>query len=168
MILGVLLSALDCLMIQNRVPTTLMCDSHPADRIIGPPTVTPPSPQFPGLFPEWQSHNPMDLLQSSEGENLISFPGHGFANMHNVQSVHSLLTLQVTCVYLFHELPAEVRRAAAKEMVRVLKPGGILCLTDSVQYGDRTSFDKTLGLFSNFNEPYYLTYIREDLGASTL
>lgn len=71
----------------------------------------------------------------------------------------------VTCVYLFHELPQEIRRAAAKEMARVLKPGGVLTLTDSVQYGDRTAWDKTLGNFSNFNEPYYLSYITEDLGA---
>lgn len=71
----------------------------------------------------------------------------------------------VTCVYLFHELPQEIRRAAAKEMARVLKPGGVLILTDSVQFGDRTAWDKTLGNFSNFNEPYYLSYITEDLGA---
>ena len=67
-------------------------------------------------------------------------------------------------MYLFHELPQEVRRAAAAEMARVLKPGGILILTDSVQFGDRTAWDKTLGNFSNFNEPYYLSYITEDLG----
>ncbi len=30
----------------------------------------------------------------------------------------------VTCVYLFHELPGRVRRRAAAEMARVLKPGG--------------------------------------------
>jgi len=38
----------------------------------------------------------------------------------------------VLCVYLFHELPPAVRRAAAAEMARVLKPGGLLVLTDSV------------------------------------
>jgi len=72
---------------------------------------------------------------------------------------------QVTCVYLFHELPAESRRKAAAEMARVLKPGGILVLTDSVQYGDRPVWDKMLGMFSKFNEPYYMSYISEDLGA---
>mmetsp|Transcript_13724 Transcript_13724/g.41468 ORF Transcript_13724/g.41468 Transcript_13724/m.41468 type:complete len:561 (+) Transcript_13724:174-1856(+) len=71
----------------------------------------------------------------------------------------------VTCVYLFHELPAEARRAAAAEMARVLAPGGMLVLTDSVQLGDREAFDPTLGNFENFNEPYYGTYIAEDLGA---
>ena len=73
--------------------------------------------------------------------------------------------MQVTCVYLFHELPAESRRKAAAEMARVLKPGGILVLTDSVQYGDRPEWDKMLGMFSKFNEPYYMSYISEDLGA---
>lgn len=66
---------------------------------------------------------------------------------------------------MVHILLHRYRRAAAKEMGRVLKPGGVLSLTDSVQYGDRSAWDKTLGNFSNFNEPYYLTYIREDLGA---
>ena len=42
-------------------------------------------------------------------------------------------------------LPAEVRRAAAAEMARVLKPGGICILTDSSQLGDRDAYDATLG-----------------------
>ncbi|KAL0033417.1 hypothetical protein WJX77_008683 [Trebouxia sp. C0004] len=70
----------------------------------------------------------------------------------------------VLCVYLFHELPPDVRRTAAKEMARVLKPGGLLILTDSVQLGDRLPLDDGLGKFSDFNEPYYKTYIAEDLG----
>lgn len=40
---------------------------------------------------------------------------------------------QVTCVYLFHELPGEVRRAVAAEMMRVLRPGGLVVLVDSIQ-----------------------------------
>jgi len=38
----------------------------------------------------------------------------------------------LTCIFLFHELPPEARRAAAKEMYRVLKPGGIICFNDSI------------------------------------
>lgn len=65
----------------------------------------------------------------------------------------------VTCVYLFHELPADARQRAAKEMVRVLKPGGMIVLTDSLQLGDRPPIDKQIGGFSNLNEPHYLNYV---------
>lgn len=67
-------------------------------------------------------------------------------------------------IYLFHELPPDVRRAAAKEMARVLKPGGLLILTDSIQLGDRPPLDAGIGKFGDFNEPYYRTFIAEDFG----
>lgn len=38
---------------------------------------------------------------------------------------------------------------------RVVKPGGLVVLTDSVQLGDRPVWDKTLGNFGNMNEPHY-------------
>ncbi|KXZ46713.1 hypothetical protein GPECTOR_41g677 [Gonium pectorale] len=71
----------------------------------------------------------------------------------------------VMCVYLFHELPEPVRRAAVSEFFRVLRPGGLAVLTDSVQLGDRRAWDNTIGLFGNFNEPYYRNYVGCDLGA---
>eukprot|EP00889_Picochlorum_renovo_P002130 jgi/Picre1/29160/NNA_004553.t1 len=71
----------------------------------------------------------------------------------------------VYSVYLFHELPAESQEKAAAEMARVLKPGGMVVLTDSVQLGDRPSMDATLGNFGDFNEPFYRDYIERDLGA---
>jgi ubiquinone/menaquinone biosynthesis C-methylase UbiE len=43
----------------------------------------------------------------------------------------------VICMYAFHEMPEEARAAAAAEMFRLLKPGGLAVLTDSVQLGDR-------------------------------
>ena len=61
----------------------------------------------------------------------------------------------VVCTYLFHELPEAVRRRAASEFHRVLKPGGLMVFNDSVQLGDRPEWDGTVGNFSNFNEPYY-------------
>mmetsp|Transcript_8605 Transcript_8605/g.23334 ORF Transcript_8605/g.23334 Transcript_8605/m.23334 type:complete len:511 (-) Transcript_8605:150-1682(-) len=70
----------------------------------------------------------------------------------------------VYSVYLFHELPPDVQTAVAKEMARVLKPGGMVIFTDSVQRGDRPSMDDTLGNFGDFNEPFYRAYIERDLG----
>lgn len=71
----------------------------------------------------------------------------------------------VTCVYLLHELPPAARAAVAKEAARVLKPGGVLVLADSIQLGDRPHVDRHLGRFGDFNEPYYRSYIREELVA---
>lgn len=66
-------------------------------------------------------------------------------------------------VYLFHELPPKVRREAAREFARVLKPGGLYVHLDSVQYGD-TSMDALLEGFPRaFHEPFYDSYCREDL-----
>ena len=70
----------------------------------------------------------------------------------------------VTCVYLFHELPKKVRRAVASEMARILKPGGLMILVDSLQLGDRPDYDDLLRRFPvHFHEPYYLDYIGSDL-----
>ena len=43
----------------------------------------------------------------------------------------------------------------AREAARVLKPGGVFILADSIQLGDRPRVDAHLGRFSDFNEPYY-------------
>ena len=79
--------------------------------------------------------------------------------------VQAAYVMQVLSIYLFHELPPEIRRKAAKEMARVLKPGGMLILTDSNQLGDRLPMDSTMGAFQEFNEPWYGTFIAEDFGA---
>lgn len=70
----------------------------------------------------------------------------------------------VTSVYLFHELPPGVRRAAAREIARLLKPGGTLIQVDTLQYGDEPGLDILLENFPRgFHEPYYDSYCREDL-----
>lgn len=68
-------------------------------------------------------------------------------------------------VYLFHELPPKVRRQAASEFVRVLKPGGLLIFADSIQWGD-SKLDALLDYFpEGFHEPFYRSYLAEDLDA---
>jgi ubiquinone/menaquinone biosynthesis C-methylase UbiE len=70
----------------------------------------------------------------------------------------------VTSVFLFHELPRPVRRHAAAEMARVLRPGGRLVLVDSLQQGDRPDLQVLLDRFPQiFHEPYYADYVRQDL-----
>jgi ubiquinone/menaquinone biosynthesis C-methylase UbiE len=72
----------------------------------------------------------------------------------------------VTSVYLFHELPRQVRAQVAREMARVLRPGGLLVFVDSLQRGDEPAFDGLLDLFpAAHHEPYYADYVRQDLGA---
>jgi ubiquinone/menaquinone biosynthesis C-methylase UbiE len=72
----------------------------------------------------------------------------------------------VTSIFLFHELPPEVRRPVMREFARVLKPGGRLVIVDSLQFGDEPRYDGMLDLFpQNFHEPYYRSYLREDFPA---
>jgi ubiquinone/menaquinone biosynthesis C-methylase UbiE len=72
----------------------------------------------------------------------------------------------VSCVFLLHELPRPVRRQAAAEFFRVLKPGGRLVVVDSLQTGDRPTWDGMLAAFPyRFHEPYYADYLRTDLAA---
>lgn len=72
----------------------------------------------------------------------------------------------VTAVFLFHELPGEVRRRVAAEIARVLKPGGLFVMVDSLQMGDRPGWDGLLEAFPvRFHEPYYAHYAVDDLDA---
>ena len=67
-------------------------------------------------------------------------------------------------IYLFHELPPKVRAAAAKEIARVLKPGGLFIVADTIQYGDAPEFDGLIDAFPELlHEPYYKSYAQTDL-----
>ena len=71
----------------------------------------------------------------------------------------------ISCVYLFHELPHEVRVAVVAEMARVLKPGGRVFFVDSAQKGEVPA-DRVLEGFTIIaHEPYYLNYTEEDLSS---
>ena len=70
----------------------------------------------------------------------------------------------VTSIYLFHEVPAEVRRRIAAEFARLLAPGGRLIVMDSLQLGDVPRYDSLLRRFpSNFHEPYFEGYLDDGL-----
>jgi ubiquinone/menaquinone biosynthesis C-methylase UbiE len=72
----------------------------------------------------------------------------------------------VSCIFLFHELPPDVRRRVASETARVLKPGGLMVFIDSLQMGDRPGWDGLLEAFPvRFHEPYYRHYTIDDLDA---
>jgi ubiquinone/menaquinone biosynthesis C-methylase UbiE len=70
----------------------------------------------------------------------------------------------VTCVYLYHELPNEVRRRVTSEIARVLKPGGLFAFVDSLQWDDGEGYGGLLEAFpQRYHEPYYLDYLGDTL-----
>jgi ubiquinone/menaquinone biosynthesis C-methylase UbiE len=72
----------------------------------------------------------------------------------------------LTCIYLFHELPPNVRKTVAAEMARVLKPGGVLAFADSLQAVDEPDLARLLEAFpAFFHEPFYTSYQDTDLAA---
>ena len=72
----------------------------------------------------------------------------------------------VTCVFLLHELPGEARQQVLQECFRVLEPGGVLVLADSVQLADSPEFDLVMENFRRvFHEPYYRDYIADAIDA---
>ncbi len=72
----------------------------------------------------------------------------------------------VSCIYLLHELPRAARARAIAELGRVVKPGGLVVLVDSIQFGDHEPYDRLIRRFPmGFHEPYYLDYAATDLAA---
>lgn len=65
----------------------------------------------------------------------------------------------VFSVFLYHELPLEVRRQVLRESRRVLKRGGFFGLVDSIQKDDIPELNPALEAFpKQFHEPYYRNY----------
>jgi ubiquinone/menaquinone biosynthesis C-methylase UbiE len=72
----------------------------------------------------------------------------------------------VTSVYLFHELPRNTRRAVAREMLRVVRPGGLVVVEDSAQLAESAEIASALRAFpAEFHEPFYADYLEDDLAA---
>ncbi|HEY1100158.1 MAG TPA: class I SAM-dependent methyltransferase, partial [Myxococcota bacterium] len=70
----------------------------------------------------------------------------------------------VSCVFLFHELPREVRRRVAAEMLRVLKPGGTVVVVDAAQQHATPTLAALLDTFpATYHEPYFRSYQHDPL-----
>jgi ubiquinone/menaquinone biosynthesis C-methylase UbiE len=66
-------------------------------------------------------------------------------------------------IFLFHELPLRVREAVIREAARILVPGGLFIVADSLQFGDNPGLDGILEYFpEGFHEPYYRAYLDWD------
>ncbi len=70
----------------------------------------------------------------------------------------------ITCVFLFHELPAKVRQNAIDQAYSKLQPGGTFVICDSIQLLDSPELEPAMKGFDEiFHEPYYDDYTRDDL-----
>lgn len=70
----------------------------------------------------------------------------------------------IVSVFLFHELPPQARQNVINECCRVMKPGGMLVICDSVQASDSPEFQVTMKNFPlSFHEPYFRNYVSDDL-----
>lgn len=70
----------------------------------------------------------------------------------------------ITCVFLFHELPAIARQNVIDQCFRVVQPGGVFVICDSIQMSDSPDMQYVMDSFhETFHEPYYKHYITDDL-----
>jgi hypothetical protein len=67
---------------------------------------------------------------------------------------------------MFHELPRNARRNVVREMLRVVRPGGLIVIEDSAQLSESPELEPVLHNFpAEFHEPFYADYLADDLGA---
>jgi ubiquinone/menaquinone biosynthesis C-methylase UbiE len=70
----------------------------------------------------------------------------------------------VYSVFLFHELPLDVRERVLVECGRVLKKSGLFVMVDSLQFGDVPGLERPLKRFpAEFHEPFYPNYLRNPM-----
>lgn len=68
----------------------------------------------------------------------------------------------VYSVYQLHEMPRDQRELLVREAFRVLKPGGLLVLADSLQWDDTQELNWALERFPKiYHEPFYADYIHD-------
>ena len=70
----------------------------------------------------------------------------------------------LSCVFLFHELPASARQNVIEQCFRVTKPGGVFIINDSIQMSDSPEMLPVMdNFYETFHEPYYKHYTTDDL-----
>lgn len=70
----------------------------------------------------------------------------------------------VYSIFMFHELPEDIREKVLSESLRVLKPAGFIGLVDSLQLGDNPELDRALVDFPReFHEPFFKNYIENPM-----
>jgi ubiquinone/menaquinone biosynthesis C-methylase UbiE len=69
-----------------------------------------------------------------------------------------------SCVFLFHELPKDVRRRVMAEVHRTLRPGATFVVVDAAQYSESGEVRWFLDQFPRtYHEPYFKCYLRDPL-----
>lgn len=70
----------------------------------------------------------------------------------------------LTSVFLFHELPGPVRQKVIDECFRIVMPGGMFAICDSIQISDSAELMPMLENFPEmFHEPFYRHYIADNI-----
>ena len=70
----------------------------------------------------------------------------------------------VTCTYLFHELPRDARRNVLREVIRVLRPGGLFVINDASQPNTSPKLAFFMERFHRmYHEPYFKGYLRDPM-----
>ncbi len=67
-------------------------------------------------------------------------------------------------IFLFHEMPRTERIKVLEEMKRLLTPGGVAIIIDSIQIQDRPEWKELLLDFpKRYHEPFYRNYLEWDM-----
>lgn len=98
-------------------------------------------------------------------ENLRSYPNVDFlqGDLTNLDFKNETFNVVYT-VFVLHELPKPERAALVREAFRVLKPGGVLVLADSLQWDDEPELNWALERFPKaYHEPFFKNYVEDNL-----
>ncbi len=149
------LRRLDKLKIQPRTILDLACGEGSSTRILAS-KFTKSRITALDLSPHYLSH---------AREQLADFTNIDFVQGRAEELVFKERSFDlVSSTFLFHEIPYEVRKQILQEAYRVLKPGGVFAILDSIQIGDNQELDWAITQFPvDFHEPFFTNYIKHPM-----